>query len=343
MLAYIGRRILLLPVVTFLATILIFAIISILPAGVRVVAFVGEDPRAIRQLDQIIEKYHLNDPFPIQYWNWISQVFQGNLGYSQSFSMKVKEALLKFIPATFELVLATVLPLVLLGIWMGVQSAVHHNHPIDHITRFMSITGWSLPTFVCGLVLLMLFYGGLGWFGAGRLSNTSTLITNNPELFKSFTGMNTLDAILNGRWDIFWDAVQHLILPAITLSYVSWALIVRITRSSMLNALREDYVTTARAKGLTENVVIHKHAQRNAMIPVITISGYLIAGLLGGVAITETIFNYKGLGYFFVSAANQLDMPAVLGFTLFSGLLWVFANLAVDILYSYIDPRVRLD
>jgi peptide/nickel transport system permease protein len=341
MLAYIARRLMFLPIVMFLATILIFALLAVLPPAVRAVAFVGEDPRALRNLDAIIEKYHLNAPLPVQYWNWITQVVQGNLGWSQSASMPVLKALISFIPATLELVLVTVPLLILGGIWLGVLSAVHHNRPIDHLTRFMSITGWSLPTFVAGLVLLMLFYGGLGWFGTGRLSNNFILQIAIGN-FRTVTGMYTIDAIINGRWDIFWDALQHLILPAITLSYVSWALIVRITRSSMLNALREDYVTTARAKGLPENVVIHKHARRNAMIPVITISGYVVASLLGGVVITETIFNFKGVGYFFVQAASVFDVPAVLGFTLFSGFLWVFANLAVDILYSVIDPRVRL-
>ncbi len=355
MMAYIGRRLLMLPIVIFLATAILYSLVWILPAGVRVVAFVGEDPRALRSLDALIEKHHLNDPLPIQYANWIGQVFQGNWGYSQAFSMKVTEALRKFIPATFELVMITLFPLVLLGIWMGVKSAVHHNRLIDHLTRFMSITGWSLPTFVVGLILLMLFYGILsskliainpffeGWFQPGRLSNNFIIETMDKSQFTSFTGMNLVDSLLNGRWDIFWNALGHMILPAVTLSYVSWALIVRITRSSMLNALREDYVTTARAKGLAENVVIDKHAKRNAMIPVITISGFLVGGLMAGVAITETIFNYKGLGLFLVESAARFDVPSVLGFILFTGLLWVVTNLVVDILYSYIDPRVRLD
>jgi peptide/nickel transport system permease protein len=355
MMAYISRRILMLPIVTFFATLLLYSLISILPAGVRAVAFVGEDPRALRNLSAIIEKYHLNDPLPVQYWNWITQVMQGNWGYSQAFSMKVTDALVKFVPATLELVLMTLFPLIALGIWMGVKSAVNHNRFMDQATRFMSITGWSLPTFVCGLVLLMVFYGILapeisknvplfaGWFAPGRLSNEYLLIVTNPKEYTVFTGMFTVDSLLNGRWDIFWNALGHMILPAITLSYVSWALLVRITRSSMLNALREDYVTTARAKGLAEKVVIDKHAKRNAMIPVITISGFLVGGLMSGVAITETIFNYKGLGKFFVESATRLDIPAVLGFTIFSGLLWVVTNLVVDILYSYIDPRVRLD
>ncbi|MBI3660194.1 ABC transporter permease [Candidatus Acetothermia bacterium] len=345
MVAYILRRLLFLPVVIFIASVLIFALLAVLPPETRAVAFTGEDPHALGagKLEAVIQKYHLRDNPIIQYWNWITSIFRGNLGWSSSSKQPVLQALVRFIPSTLELVLATVLPLILLGIWMGVTSAVNHNRPIDHITRFMSITGYSLPTFVAGLVLLMVFYGIWHMFGVGQFSNPYLLITQNPELFRKFTGINTLDAILNGRWDIFWDALQHLILPAITLSYVSWALIVRITRSSMLNSLREDYVTTARAKGLAENVVVHKHARRNALIPVITISGYLIAGLLSGVAITETIFNFKGVGYFFVQAAGGFDIPAVLGFTLFSGLLWVFANLIVDIMYSYIDPRVRLD
>jgi peptide/nickel transport system permease protein len=155
--------------------------------------------------------------------------------------------------------------------------------------------------------------------------------------------MNTLDAILNLRLDIFWDAMRHLILPIITLSYVQWALILRVTRSSMLEVLRADYVTTARSKGLREGVVIDKHAKPNALIPVATVGGLVMIWMMSGVVITETVFNYRGLGWWVATSAGQLDVISVLGFSLFYAILVVCGNLVVDVLYAYLDPRVRLE
>jgi ABC-type dipeptide/oligopeptide/nickel transport system permease component len=343
MIAYITRRLMLLPVVVFLTTLIIFLLVQLLPPGVRVALYVQDNPAAFRDINQLIRAHGLDKPIWEQYWNWISSIAHGNLGWSRSANMSVANALRSYLPATIELTLMAIIPLVLGGIWLGTKSAVYHNRWPDHITRVMAITGWSLPTFVAGLILLMVFYGYLGLLQPGRLSAAMTLIVNNPEKFTRYTGMNTLDALLNGpNWAVFWDSIKHLILPAITLAYVSWAMIVRIMRSSMLNVLREDYTTTARAKGLTERVVINKHARRNALIPVVTISGIAVGWLLGGVVITETIFNYFGIGWWFVRGAANLDIPAVLGFTIFNSTLWVMANLAVDVLYSYIDPRVRL-
>jgi peptide/nickel transport system permease protein len=155
--------------------------------------------------------------------------------------------------------------------------------------------------------------------------------------------MYTLDALLNGRIDIFKDAAIHLILPSITLAYLNWAYLLRVTRSSMLDVLRQDYMTTARAKGLTENIVLNRHALRNALIPVVTIGALTLIGLLNGVVITETIFNYPGMGSFMSEAALSLDVVSVLGFTLFSSFILVAGNLVVDVLYGVIDPRIRLD
>jgi peptide/nickel transport system permease protein len=342
MFAYILRRLLLLPIVVFVSTLLIFLLVSLLPAGVRVYLYVRENP--IRKpLAELIHAYGLDQPIWVQYWNWIQGLVHGNLGWSQSANMSVAEALGNYLPATLELTLVAVIPLVFGGIWLGTKSAVYHNRWPDHLTRIMAITGWSLPTFVAGLILLMIFYGYLGWLQPGRLDSSIMLIVSNPEKFTRFTGMNTVDGLLNANWSVFWDALKHLILPAITLAYVSWALIVRIMRSSMLNVLREDYTTVARAKGLTERVVINKHARRNALIPVLTVSALAVGLLLGGVVITETVFNYFGIGWWFVRSAINLDIPAVLGFTIFNSVLWVLTSLMVDVLYSYIDPRVRLN
>jgi peptide/nickel transport system permease protein len=166
-------------------------------------------------------------------------------------------------------------------------------------------------------------------------------VVNSAE-FARYTHINTLDAILNWRWDVFLDALRHLILPVITLSVTNVAFIMRLMRSSMLESLGKGYVLTARAKGLDEKTVVNKHARRNALIPVITISGYLFAALAGGAVITETIFNYKGIGWWAWQSAVRLDIPSVLGFALFSAILFVLVNLIVDILYTRVDPRVRL-
>ncbi|MFC2108549.1 ABC transporter permease, partial [Candidatus Bipolaricaulota bacterium] len=195
---------------------------------------------------------------------------------------------------------------------------------------------------VFGLLAIMIFYGVLGWFPPGRISIAALRIVNS-DAFTSYTGLYTIDAILNGSWLVLGDALRHLVMPVISLAYLSWALIMRVMRSSMLEAMRQDYVTTARAKGLTERVVVNKHAKRNALLPVTTIAGTMFAGLMGGVVITETVFNRPGLGRFAASAATQLDIPSVLGFALLNGIVFVLVNLVVDVLYAYFDPRVRLE
>jgi peptide/nickel transport system permease protein len=233
------------------------------------------------------------------------------------------------------------IPLIGLAVWMGIQAAVHHNKLIDQILRVFAIIGWSLPTFVLGLILLMVFYAQLDWFPPERLSGWASQAVQADE-FTRFTQMNTLDSLLNLRFDIFLDSLRHLILPVITLSVISWAFLLRVTRSSMLDVLRQDYMTTARAKGLGERTVIRGHAVPNALIPVITVGGLTLIGLFNGVVITETVFNYPGLGSFMAEAATALDVVSVLGMTLFSSFVLVFGNLVVDVLYGVVDPRIRL-
>jgi peptide/nickel transport system permease protein len=343
MLAYIVRRLLLLPVVLFGVTLIIFAMVQMVGPYKRLSLYVTDATlahiRSDEELVRLVHKYGLDRPIYEQYAGWLSGVFHGKLGYSPTAHLMVQDALVKYLPTTAELALFSLIPLVFFAIRLGVFSAVRQNTIGDHFTRVLAITGWSLPTFVAGLLLLLFFYK---WFPAGRLSVWTIPIVNSPD-WHSFTRMYTIDAVLNGNWRVFLDALRHMVLPIVTLSYISWALILRITRSSMLETLRQDYVTTARAKGLPEKIVINRHARRNALIPVATVAGWTIAGLMGGVVITETIFNYPGLGRFAASAALQLDIAAVLGFALFNGLLLVTANLVVDVMYAFIDPRVRLE
>ncbi len=181
------------------------------------------------------------------------------------------------------------------GLWLGVKAAENHNGHFDQAARIFSIVGASFPVFVFGLLVLMIFYARLNWFPPGRVSDAALQVINSSQ-FIQYTHLVTIDSLLNGRIDIFLDAMRHMILPILTLSYVNWATFLRVTRSSMLETLRQEYVTTARAKGLPERDVINKHARPNALIPVATIAGFQVIGLLGGVVITETVFNYPGIG-----------------------------------------------
>jgi peptide/nickel transport system permease protein len=244
-------------------------------------------------------------------------------------------------PNTVDLALWTVFPMLSVGIWMGVKAAVNQNKAFDQLARVYSIIGTSFPTFVFGLLLLMFFYAKLRWFAPGKMSDWVSQLVYSGEI-KSFTKLLSIDALLNGRLDVFWDALRHMIMPILTLSYITWATYVRVTRSSMLETLRMDYVTTARAKGLDERDVINKHARPNAMLPVVTMMGGSIVGLLGGVVITETVFNYPGIGKAAADAAANLDVVTVLGMAIFTGLILILSNLVVDVMYAFIDPRVRL-
>ena len=342
MLIFILRRLLFLPVVFFGVTIFIVLLMQLLTPYQRAAAFVTSE-RQMNQLDSIIVQYGLDDPWYLQYGRWIGEVLQGNLGYSRTTSEPVLTTLINRFPPTLELALLSILPIIGVGVWFGTAAALNRDKFIDQATRIMSILGWSLPTFVLGIWLLVIFYGVLGWFEPGRVSTRVQVeIAGNPD-FVRYTRMMTIDGLLNGRLDIFWDALKHLVLPVITLATVSSAQIMRVMRSSLLDALGQDYVRTARAKGLAEGIVNKKHARRNALIPVITLAGFTIIGLVNGVVITETIFNLPGLGAWAAAAAINLDYAAVLGFAMFTAFLVVFANLLVDVLYGIVDPRIRYD
>jgi len=352
MLSYIIRRLLILPILVLGVTALIFLMLSSLTPYERASLYVQDIPKRQGAIENIIEKYGLNDPLHIQYWYWMvgrtdkdtnetkGGILRGDLGFSKVGKSSVLEVIGRRLPATAELALWAAIPMIGIGIWLGVYSSIKHNKLPDQILRVIAILGWSIPAFVLGLLLLMFFYANLNWFPPGRLSDWAARIISSPE-FTRYTQMNTFDAILNGRLDIFLDALKHLVLPVITLAFLNWAYMLRVTRSSMLDTLRQDYMTTARAKGLAERNVIWKHAVPNGLIPVITVGGLLLIGLFNGVVITETVFNYPGMGSFLAEAALSLDVVSVLGVTFFSSIILVGGNLVVDVLYGFIDPRVR--
>jgi ABC-type dipeptide/oligopeptide/nickel transport system permease component len=338
---YILRRLLLVIPVLFGVTLLIFALLQLFDPVERAALYI-RDARQFGDIDAIIEQYGLNQPVWVQYGHWIVEVFHGNFGWSRAVSLPVLEALINYLPATVELALFATPLIIFGGIFLGTKAAANKDKPIDHTTRLGAILGWSLPTFWLGLVLLMIFYGFFqGLLPPERLSTDMNILVHSEE-FTRYTRINTIDAILNGNMRVFLDALRHLVLPVITLTVVNIAFIMRLMRSSMLETLGKGYILTARAKGLSESVVVNKHARRNALIPVLTISGYIFAAIVNGVVVTETIFSFKGLGWFAWQSAVNLDVPAVLAFALFNGILFVFTNLVVDLLYARIDPRIRL-
>jgi peptide/nickel transport system permease protein len=353
MTTYIIRRLLLVPLLLFGVTILIFGMLQFLSPVERSALYVRDIPKNDRAVEGIIKQYGLDKPFYVQYWKWLVGVIDpvtgerrggilfGDFGYSRVASQPVADLIRNRFPNTLDLTIWAVAPVILVGIWLGVQAAVHQNGLIDQAARIFSIVGTSFPTFVFGLLVLMIFYANLKWFPPGRLSDWANQVVNSAS-FHRYTMLITFDAILNGRLDVFLDALRHMFLPILTLSYISWATFLRVTRSSMLETLRMEYVTTARAKGLPERDVIYKHAQPNAMIPVVTLAGFQVVGLLGGVVITETVFVFPGIGSAAAQAAAQLDVVTVLGFALFNGFILIVSNLVVDILYAVVDPRVRL-
>lgn len=338
--AYIIRRLLLLIPVLFGITLFIFGLTMTFSPIMRASLY-ARSPQQFQHLPELIRIYGLDRPFWAQYGTWLGQLFHGDLGWSQVVSQPVASAIAGFLPATLELAILAAPLIVFAGIFLGTRAAAHKDKPLDHTTRVLAIAGWSLPVFWVGLLLLMVFYGYFRWLPPSRLSTTVQLFVDSAAFIR-YTHINTIDAILNLNGTVLLDALRHDVLPVITLSVTHIAFIMRLMRSSMLESLGKGYVLTARAKGLDENVVVNRHARRNALIPVLTVSGYVFAGLASGAVITETIFNYKGIGWWAFQSAFFLDIPSVLGFAMFGAILFVLINLIVDILYTRVDPRVRL-
>jgi ABC-type dipeptide/oligopeptide/nickel transport system permease component len=339
---YIVRRLLFMVLVLFGVSLLVFGILMLIPPGMRVAAYVTHEKITVQQIDSMIRQYGLRDPAPIQYVRWIKKIFTGDFGFSTTADSTVLEGFRNFFPITLELVLYATPLIILAGVWMGTTAAIKKDRPIDHGIRVFAIIGYSLPLFWLGLLLMMLFYGYLGIFPPGDLFNPSRDVVYAADgSFRRYTTLLTIDSILNWRWDICLDALYHLVLPTINLVILDSALIMRLTRASMLEVLGQDYIRTAIAKGADRRTVYVKHARRNGLLPVITISGEMFAGLLSGMVITETIFARKGIGWWMARAATQLDVPAIMFNVLFLGVVFVVVNLVVDLIYATVDPRIR--
>ncbi|WP_299375808.1 ABC transporter permease [uncultured Kiloniella sp.] len=300
-----------------------------------VLAIVGE--RASQEIyDAAYKSLGLDKPLMVQFGIFLQQIAVGDFGVSNLTARPVSEDILRVFPATLELATVGTIFGVLFGVPMGVMAAVHEGKWQDQVVRFVGLFGYSMPIFWIGLVGLIVFYGVLDWVGGpGRLD------VYYEDIIPVVTGLILIDSLIEGDLDIFWNAFSHIILPASILGYYSLAYISRMTRSFMLEQLSQEYITTARVKGLSERTVIWRHALGNVMIPLITVIALSYANLLEGSVLTEIIFAWPGLGSYLTTALLSADMNAVIGGTVVVGLIFVGLNLLSDFLYKVVDPRAR--
>jgi peptide/nickel transport system permease protein len=323
-------------------------VLPLLIVGVSIIVFgltrIGGSPIGIylshemnaEDVAELEEKFHLNDPVPVQYYYWASGVLTGDLGWSGVAAAPVTEVFPDKLAATMELAVASALVAVTLGIGLGTFAGARRDRAPDHITRVVAISGAAMPLFWFAILMLIVFWVGLGWFPIGR---------SDPEIFSTIahpTGLYTVDALLAGSFTAFRDAIWHLVLPAITLGYGATAIIARMMRSSLVEELQEDYVDAARAKGLAERLVLRRHARRNALIPTVTVIGLSFGFLLQGTVVAEIIFRWPGLGRWMADSVLRGDQATIMAYVLFTSVLFLFVNLVVDVIYAYLDRRVVL-
>ncbi|MGB7876582.1 MAG: ABC transporter permease [Anaerolineales bacterium] len=348
MLNYILRRLLILPVVMFLVTAILFMLILQLPVERRAEVYIPSvNPHlTAAQYEELvqttIERYGLNEPFYVQYSNWILNLLQGDWGFSPTWRQPVLEGLLRRLPASIELGIFAMVPSVLLALIFGRLAADKHNQFSDYAVRATAFAGWAIPNFIFGLIFMTIFYAWLNWFPAERMSTSVSLIVNSDR-FQTYTGFLTIDGIMNGNYSITWDALRHLVLPGFTLAVFQWALFVRIMRVSLLEELKQDYITTARSKGLSERLILQVHASRNALLPVISSAGVATSMLFGNIIVVEVLFSFSGIGRWAIESIQRFDAPAAVGFILLSSMISLLASLGADVLFAIADPRVTID
>ena len=332
MLRYTIRRLLLLIPILFGVSVLIFFWIRLLP-GSPAEALLGE--RATPELVAAYrERYGLDEPIYAQYWKYVRATSELDFGVSVATHRQVTDEIKQRFPATIELAIAAMLFATLLGVPLGFFAAKRYGGVVDHASLFVSLIGISIPIFFLAIILKYVFSVRLGWLpSVGRID--VTLEVEHP------TNFYVLDAIITRDWSTLWDCIKHLILPAIALGSIPLAIVARITRAAVLDVQNEDYVRTARAKGLSPGIVDRRHVFRNALLPISTIIGLQVGLLLSGAVLTETVFAWPGMGSWLRDAIFTRDYPVLQGGILFLAFVFVMVNLVVDISYAFINPRIR--
>jgi peptide/nickel transport system permease protein len=338
--SYLIRRLLRTVLVMLGISLVVFVFVRSIP-GDPAVAMLGERATpeaaaALREQLGLNKPWFFNpaNPLEAQYPKYIGALLQGDLGSGLKSNIPVRNELAARFPATAELSIAALFFALIVGMPAGILAALRRNSGWDNLATGISLVGVSMPVFWLGLLLSYFFAVKLGWLPpSARLGYEFNL--------QPVTGFYLLDSIITGNWGAFWDALRHLILPAIALGSIPLAIISRITRSSLLDVLGQDYVRTARAKGLAANAVTIKHALRNALLPVVTVIGLQAGALLGGAVLTETIFSWPGIGSWVYEAISQRDYPIIQGGVIFAALVVSLVNLLVDLSYAALDPRIQ--
>jgi peptide/nickel transport system permease protein len=332
MVAYTIRRLLMLIPVLLGMTIIVFLIIHAIP-GDPADMILGE--KATQETKEALrDQLGLNKPIYEQYGMFMGNLLTGDLGDSIRTRSPISQEILPYLAATFELTIVSMAIAVFVGVNAGILSAWKQNSWFDYMSMVIALIGVSMPIFWLGLMEQWLFAVELKW-----LPTTGRMNVRDP--IESITGLNVIDAILSGRMDHIWTAMKHLILPGIALATIPMAVIARMTRSSMLEIMRSDFIRTARAKGLSQFFVVYKHALKNSMIPVVTVIGIQSGLLLGGAVLTETIFAWPGVGRYIYDAISFRDYPVIQSSILIIAVIFVLINLLVDLIYAYLDPRIK--
>lgn len=332
MVTYIIRRILTVIPTLLAISILSFAFVRLIP-GDPATILLGERARP-EDIEKFKEQMGLNQPIYVQYVHYIEQVLQGNLGTSIVTRVPVMDQLAYRLPATIEAIFFALLIGILVGVITGIVAALNRNTIIDTVANLIALTGVSIPIFWLALIMIYVFAVNLRIVPpGGRIAAEITV--------DRVTGFYLIDTLLMGRLDYFGNALRHMILPAVVLSTTVMPQIMRLTRASMLEVLRADYIRTARAKGLRQGSVIFKHTLHNALLPVITVIGLQIGSLLGGAILTENAFSWTGMGSWFYAAISARDYPVLQTAIMFNAIIFVIMTMLVDISYAFIDPRIR--
>jgi peptide/nickel transport system permease protein len=321
-----------------LLILLIFLLLHIiLPSPIQLARVYAPNPRASPTILQLtVVKYGLNLPLYQQFFNYVVNLLHGNFGTDTQYSIPEIQVLARYLPVTLELVVIGQIVGVLIGLYTGAIAAANRNRPADYGIKAIYLTAWGAPPFLVGFIAQLVFAYYLHLFPATGVVNP----TMTPPA--AVTGAPLLDALLAGDWVYFYSVAQHLVLPALTVAAIGFGSVTRLTRATMVDALDKDYVKLAYMKGLSKTKVVWGTAFRNAVIPIITLIALIFAFSAGGAVIVEDVFAYHGMGYFTVQAVYNLDLPAILAFTVIIGVSVIVANFIADVLYGAVDPRVRL-
>jgi peptide/nickel transport system permease protein len=336
MIYYVGRRLILITIVLLIVTVITFSLTMIAP-GDPAALWAGHRPTP-EMVEKARKELGLDKPFYLRYVHYLGNLVRGDLGTAIRTRQPVMDEIKKYYPATLELVTVAILISLAFGIPLGILSAVKRETFTDHISRVFSISGVSVPIFWLGMMLQLFFFSKIGILPIqGRFS--SAIMVDNPIV--SITGLYLIDTLIQGNFEAFTSCLKHIILPAVTMSFTSLAIIARISRSSMIEVMQEDYIRTAKAYGIKDKLIRYKYGFKNALIPTVTVVGLAFGMDLGGSVLVESIFDWPGMGRYVWLAITHNDFPAIMGCTLIFAVTYLLINLVVDLVYALIDPRIK--